>query len=77
MRTVVHRSLDVALGAEVLGAVVREVVVGRAQVRIKCIEVAGLLDAVPDRSELIGKVLTTGIGGVEVALDDEGEATAQ
>ena len=42
MRTVVHRSLDVALGAEVLGAVVREVVVGRAQVRVESVKVTGL-----------------------------------
>ena len=35
-----------------------------------------LLDAVADRGELVREVLAAGVGRVEVALDDEGEAAA-
>ena len=72
----VHRRLDVALGAQVLRAVVIEIVVARREVRVERVEVAGLLDAVPNRRELIGKVLATGVGGVKVRLDDERETAA-
>ena len=65
------------VSSQVLRAIVIEVVVGGRQVGIQRVEVAGLLDAVPNRRELIGKVLATGVGGVEIALDDEGETTAQ
>jgi hypothetical protein len=73
---VVHRRLDVALGAEVLGAVVVEVVVGGREVSVEGVEVARLLHAVPDRRELVREVLATGVGGVEVRLDDQSQATA-
>ena len=44
---VVHRRADVALGAQVLAAVVVEVVVAAGEVGVERVEVAGLLDAVP------------------------------
>ena len=33
------------------------------------VEVAGLLDAIPDARQLIAEVLATGVSGVEVTLD--------
>lgn len=37
------------------------------------VEVAGLLDTVPDRGELVRKVSTSSLGGVEVGLCDASE----
>ena len=37
---------------------------------------AGLLDAVPDRRELVGEVRAAGVGGVEVGLDDQSQTAA-
>ena len=61
---VLHGGLDVALGAKIFRPIVREVVVGRGQVGVEDVEVAGLLDAVPDRRELVGEVAAAGVGGV-------------
>ena len=61
---------------EAVRVTVVEVVVGRREVRVERIEVAGLLHAVADAGKLIGEVLTAGVGGVEVALDDQSQATA-
>jgi hypothetical protein len=46
-----------------------EVVVAAGQIREKRVEVAGLLHAVADGSELVRKVRTSSLGGIKIGLD--------
>ena len=46
------------------------------RVRVSAQSIARLLHAIADRLKLIGEVLATGVGRIEVRLDHHGEATA-
>ena len=65
----VHRRLDVALGAEVLRAVVIEIIVRRREVSVERVEVAGLLDAIPNACELCAQQAPRKLGGTVAKFD--------